>query len=174
MATAFSPLIRTAVMVRDLARARRWYGAVLGLTEVYFEGDLSATSSWRLLGMKEGSAIRACIVKAAPGDYPVPDFGMVGLFEMGDTSLPAIEGQRANGVRFGEAVLVFYHPDLDRASAAALAHGGSIVCPPIGFKIPGRADGREMVLRDADGVAVNLIEAPPATAWDKSKRWAEG
>jgi catechol 2,3-dioxygenase-like lactoylglutathione lyase family enzyme len=171
MATDFSPLVRTALLVRNLERARAWYGAVLGLTTVYFEGDLSATSSWRLLGMKEGSPIRACILKAAPGDYPVPDFGMLGLFEMGDASIPEIPGQRAEGVRFGEAVIVFYHRNLDEATRLAVEHGGSVVCPAIGFKIPGRADGREMVLRDPDGVAVNLIEAPPATAWDKSKRW---
>lgn len=171
MATDFSPLVRTAVMVRDLDRARRWYGEVLGLTQVYFEGDLSATSSWRLLGMKEGSAIRACILKAAPGDYPVPDFGMVGLFEMGDKTVPELAGQRADGVRFGEAVLVFYHRDLNAATKRAVELGGSIVCPATAFKIPGRADGREMVMRDPDGQAVNLIEAPPATAWDKSKRW---
>ena len=38
-----SPLIRTALMVRDLERSRAFYEAVLGLRGVYLDADLSAT-----------------------------------------------------------------------------------------------------------------------------------
>jgi catechol 2,3-dioxygenase-like lactoylglutathione lyase family enzyme len=163
-----SPVIRTALMVRDLAVARRFYETVLGFTGVYFAGDITATTGWRLLGMPEGAALQACILKAPEiAGRESPDFGMIGLFEAAPGSLPEPTGPpRPDGVRRGEVVLVLYHADLDAASAAALAAGGSIVCAPITFEVRGGRN-REMVLRDPDGICINLIERDPAVVWGR-------
>jgi predicted enzyme related to lactoylglutathione lyase len=60
----------------------------------------------------------------------------------------------------GEAVMVFFVDDLDRAVATSAALGGRIGTPL--QILNGR---RELVLRDPDGVAINLIERPISDAY---------
>lgn len=160
-----SPLIRAALMVANLAVARRFYGDLFGLDSCFFEGDLTATPAWRLLGMAEGRSLRAVILKPrAIGNSPAPDFGMIGLFEAEAGALPVGPAPRLDGVRLGEIVLVFYHPDLDAAGAKAEALGGTVIHTPTRFSL--RSPGnREMMLRCPDGYALNVIERDPERAW---------
>ncbi|MCA2997205.1 MAG: VOC family protein [Rhodocyclaceae bacterium] len=148
-----SPLIRAALMVRNLERSRAFYAAVLGLTQEYFVGDMQGSTAAAVIGVPADSHIRAVVLKA-----PGVDYGMVGLFEM-PTDTPAIT-PREGGLALGEAVLVFYVDDLDRSVAASAAVGGRIGTPL--QILNGR---RELVLRDPDGVAVNLIERPISDAY---------
>jgi len=163
-----SPLIRTALMVRDLARSRPFYEAVLELRGLYLDADLTHTVSWKLLGLPPETPTRAVILKPAQIDgRAAPDFGMVGLFEVATAAppCPLLPGT----VRFGEPILVFYVPDLAAALRAAVAHGGSILSGPEQFSIPG-VTASEAIIRDPDGVALNLVEAGEATAWMTTQR----
>jgi len=73
-----SPLIRTALMVRDLARSRAFYESVLDLQGVYLDADLTQTISWKLLGSRPDARLRALILKPRLiGGRPAPDFGMI-------------------------------------------------------------------------------------------------
>ncbi len=163
-----SPLIRTALMVRDLARSRPFYEAVLDLRGVYLDADLTQTVSWKLLGLPPGTPVRAVILKAAQIEgRAAPDFGMVGLFELGSAAAPC--PPRPDGVRFGEPILVFYVPDLPAALRAVQAHGGSLLSGPERFRLPG-VDIDEAIVRDPDGVAINLVETAEALAWTTTQR----
>jgi catechol 2,3-dioxygenase-like lactoylglutathione lyase family enzyme len=163
-----SPLIRTALMVRDLARSRPFYEAVLGLHGVYLEADLTQTVSWKLLGLPPGTAVRALILKPESIDgRPAPDFGMVGLFELGTAAPPC--PPVAGAVRFGEPILVYYVADLAAALRATQELGGSLLAGPETFEIPG-GEVSEAIIRDPDGVAINLVQAPEASAWTTTQR----
>jgi catechol 2,3-dioxygenase-like lactoylglutathione lyase family enzyme len=150
-----SPLVRAALMVRNLDRSRAFYAAVVGLTQEYFAGDMQGSTAAAIIGVPASANIRAAVLKA-----PGVDYGMLGLFEM-PTDTPAIT-PREGGLALGEAVLVFYVEDLDRAVAASAALGGRIGTPL--QILNGR---RELVLRDPDGVAINLIERPISDAYNQ-------
>ena len=75
----------------------------------------------------------------------------------------------AGSVRFGEPVLVFYVAALDGALSAAKAHGGTLLSGPEQFRLPGVAVS-EAIVRDPDGVALNLVEAPESVAWQLTLR----
>jgi catechol 2,3-dioxygenase-like lactoylglutathione lyase family enzyme len=150
---ATSPLIRAALMVRSLERSRAFYAAVVGLTQEYFVGDMQGSTAAAIIGVTESANIRAAILKA-----PGVDYGMVGLFEM-PADTPAIT-PREGGLALGEAVLVFYTEDMDRALAAMAEHGGRLATP-----LQVLNSRREVALRDPDGVAINLIERPVSDAY---------
>ena len=59
-----SPMVRTAIFVRDLEGSTRFYREVLGLEEIWYEGELTEGNAHELLGMPAGSATRARILKA--------------------------------------------------------------------------------------------------------------
>ena len=156
MTVRLSPLIRTAIIVRDLERSARFYRGLLGLDEVYYEGELGSGNAHRLLGVPAGTPCRALILKAAG-----PALGMVGLFELGGPR-PAATGPVATGAQAGETCLVFYCSDLDPVHAGVETAGGSCLCAPLALEVDGYVKQREMTLRDPDGVLVNLIEWDPA------------
>ncbi len=164
-----SPLVRTAVMVHSIARSRVFYEQVLGLAGTYLNADLTDTVSQKLLGLPPGAAVRALILK--PRDIagrPAPDFGMIGLFEIAGAPEPPAP-PRADGVRYGEPVLVFYVPDLDAALEAVVRTGGRRMTGPEAFEIPG-VRVREAIVRDPEGVAVNLVEASDAVTLLETQR----
>ena len=165
-----SPLIRTALMVRDLDRSRAFYEAVIPLRGVYLDADLTSTISWRLLGVPEGTGLHAVILKPVEiAGRPAPDFGMLGLFALADAP-PPVEPQRGS-VRYGEPVLVFYVRDIEASMRAAVEHGGTVLSGPERFWIPGMdVDVAEAILRDPDGVAVNLVQTPEALSWGETQQ----
>jgi catechol 2,3-dioxygenase-like lactoylglutathione lyase family enzyme len=140
-------------MVRNLERSHAFYRDVLGLTQEYFRGDMGGSTANGIVGIPMNASLRAVILKA-----PGVDYGMVGLFEL-PPDTPQIQ-PRKDGLALGEAVLVFYTEDLDRAIAAALRHGGTIATPV--HELNGR---RELAMRDPDGVALNLIQRPISDAY---------
>lgn len=151
-----SQLVRDAIMTADLARARAFYENVLGLTEVFWSGELNDPTVWHLLGSANGADCRAVILKAPSN----PAYGMVGLFEV---SNPAPSTLPAGGheLRVGESVSVFYCSDLDHVVDHAEKFGGRITAAPINLVHEGLTKQREMSLRDPDGHAINLIEWDP-------------
>jgi catechol 2,3-dioxygenase-like lactoylglutathione lyase family enzyme len=152
-----SPMIRAALFVRDLRVSERFYRDLLGLEEVYFQGDISSGNAYRLLGMPEGSQTRVLILKARG-----PSIGMVGLFEVADPQPPALVRAAAQ-VNIGEACLVFYCQNLTPVHEHLEQTGGVCLCPPVHLEVGDQIKQREMTLRDPDGVLINLIE------WDLAR-----
>ena len=83
-----SPLVRSALIVRDLDRSRRFYEGVIGLTAVYLEADLTQTITWKLFNSAQDQPTRCVILKPPHIDgRAAPDFGMLGLFEVSDQAI---------------------------------------------------------------------------------------
>jgi catechol 2,3-dioxygenase-like lactoylglutathione lyase family enzyme len=148
-----SPLVRAALFVSDLSRSTQFYAA-LGLTEVYYEGELNQTTTNRVLHTPDTTITRCRILKR-PG---APNFGMVGLFELTDPAPPPVS-RSGPGLHVGEATLVFYCDSLDQTLADCRRLGATLVLNPEILVMPHRPEGqRETLVRDPDGVLINLIE----------------
>ncbi|MFZ4603825.1 MAG: VOC family protein [Caulobacterales bacterium] len=154
MTAPISSLIRAALFVADLDRSTAFYGA-LGLTEVYFEGELDGDSAAMVLSLPAGARTRCRIVKRPQ----TPNYGMVGLFAVSDPTPPTVP-LGGPGPRVGDVALVFYVSDFDHALEAVRTAGASVIGPVTLFTMPHRTQ-REVCLRDPDGVLVNLIDRPP-------------
>ena len=148
-------MVRAALMVRDLDRASAFYRA-LGLTEVYYEGVLDGASSSAALHVPASVIVRCCILKRPD----TANFGMIGLFEIANPPLDAMPAAMTLAPRLGEVVVVFYVDNIDHALARAKVAGASMTAAPTLFQMPHRSQ-REVLLRDPDGVLVNLIERDP-------------
>jgi len=153
-----SPMVRTALFVSDLERSARFYREVLGLTEIFFEGELTDGNAHELLGVPPGSHTQAVILKA-----PGPAWGMVGLFEVSEPSPPRLS-RRAETINVGEGCLVFYCSDLTPVVRKLEAGGQQIIRRPVQLRIGNMIKQREMCFRDPDGVLINLIEWDPDAA----------
>jgi catechol 2,3-dioxygenase-like lactoylglutathione lyase family enzyme len=148
-----SSLIRAALFVADLDRASIFY-STLGLTQVYYEGELDQTTTNRVLRTPETTITRCRILKKPD----TPNFGMIGLFELTNPAPPSVR-RESHSLHVGEATLVFYCDSLDATLEAARAAGAQSVHAPELLVMPHRPDGqRETLLRDPDGVLINLIE----------------
>ena len=150
-----SPMVRTAIFVRDLEHSTRFYREVLGLDEVWYEGELTEGNAHELLGMPAGSATKARILKAEG-----PEWGMVGLFEIANPVPPDLM-RDPDRINQGEGCLVFYHADLDAVVEQLEAGGHPVVCAPVVLVMGGKPRQREMTFRDPDGMLINLIERDP-------------
>ncbi len=165
MSELVSPLIRAALFVSSLERATTFY-EMLGLTEIYYEGALDPASANAVLARPHTGATRCRILKTPAGadTGPAPNFGMVGLFQLDDPA-PEPIARSDDHIRQGEVALVFYIGDrLDAVLAQAEAAGARRLTDPVLFEMP-HATQREILMRDPDGVLINLIERPPSRAW---------
>lgn len=153
----WSPLVRAALIVADLDRSRRFYGALFGFDEVHASGDTRSETIAALLGAPAGSRTRFAVLKR-----PGPGFGMLGLFELSDPVPPPL-ALAPGAVRRGEVVLVFYHADLDPLVERVESLGGRVVVAPMPLQMRHRTQ-REAVFADPDGVKLNVIERDPREA----------
>ena len=51
VSSSVSPLVRAALMVRNLERSRAFYAAVIGLTQEYFVGDMQGSTAAAVIGV---------------------------------------------------------------------------------------------------------------------------
>lgn len=151
-----SAMVRSALMVEDLARSTDFYAQVLGMRDVYWEGTLKGTSVERLLGVPKGSVCNARILTPTP-----QNMGMVGLFELSQPKPQRVQ-KRDDTSQIGEAFLVFYASDLDEVMRRLDAGNHRVLCPPIALEHEGQVKQREMGCLDPDGFKINLIEWDPS------------
>jgi catechol 2,3-dioxygenase-like lactoylglutathione lyase family enzyme len=165
---AVSQMVRAALMVSDLDRSRDFYSNVLGLTDVYTQGEAKGGNMHALIGMPDTVTTRVCILKV-PGK---PEYGMVGLFEVKNPSPPPIQRQNASS-NVGELCMVFYCDNLDPVYEAAKKRGLIIVAAPVQLRVRGHVKQREMTIRGPDGEKINLIEwdIPRADGGDRPEKW---
>lgn len=155
-----SALVRAALFVNELERAKGFYTA-LGLSDVYFEGELSGSDASRVLTLAPEATTRCCILKPANG----MNQGMVGLFEVTGPAPDQLPDGKGMGPRRGEVALVFYVSDLVSSLTEAEQAGGQRLTDPVFFQMPHRSQN-EVCLRDPDGVLLNLVERPVSETTD--------
>jgi catechol 2,3-dioxygenase-like lactoylglutathione lyase family enzyme len=149
-----TPLRRTAIIVRDMARSLQFYGQVLGLN-VWRQGEGGADNPalYTLLGAPP------CTVRYVILQSEDVEWGMVGLFELRDPA-PADDTHHAiDRANRGEACLVFHTPDVRRIHRGARAMGLTVLCPPTRLVLKAHGlESLEMTLRDPNGVLLNFIQ----------------
>lgn len=149
-----TPLRRTAIIVRNMARSLQFYRDVLGLN-VWRQGDGGGN-----LVLSQLLGAPPCTVRYAILQSDDIEWGMVGLFELSeptpdDDRHPAVD--RANR---GEACLVFHTPDVRRIHRQAKAMGLTVLCPPRRLVLKQHClESLEMTLRDPNGVLLNFIQS---------------
>jgi catechol 2,3-dioxygenase-like lactoylglutathione lyase family enzyme len=165
---AVSQMVRAALMVSDLDRSRDFYSNVLGLTDVYTQGEAKGGNMHALIGMPDTVTTRVCILKVPDK----PEYGMVGLFEVKNPSPPQIQRHNASS-NIGELCMVFYCDNLDPVYEAAKKRGLQIVAAPVQLRVRGHIKQREMTIRGPDGEKINLIEwdIPRADGGDRPEKW---
>lgn len=149
-----TPLRRTAIIVRDMARSLEFYQKVLGL-RIWREGasgpDNVAFSA--LLGAPP------CRLRYAVLQSDDVEWGMVGLFELTDPEPEDDTHHSIDRANRGEACLVFHTADIRGIHRRAKAMGLTVLCPPTRLVLEAFGlDNLEMTLRDPNGVLVNLIQ----------------
>lgn len=152
-----SPIIRSALFVRNLKQQKDFYIRVLGFDQIYYEGQLNTPAAPKIVGAPTGTQLDCCILR---GDQP--NLGMVGLFKL--TPEPPSQIKRQNYIALGESVMVFYCDQLDQILKPAKKYGATIICEPLSFDMPHETQ-QEAMFRDPEGFAINLVERDPARAW---------
>jgi len=143
-----SRLVRTALFVSDFEASLAFYRDLLGLEEIFFQGNFTGPVLGRLLGIPADAQVRAAILKAEG-----PAFGMIGLFHVAGRNRPRVRKRRGT-VNIGESVLVFYAPRLEPLMERLQAGGFTIVSPPVNLT----PRWREMTFYGPDDVLINVIE----------------
>jgi catechol 2,3-dioxygenase-like lactoylglutathione lyase family enzyme len=149
-----SALIRGTIFVRDLERASAFYRAI-GLTEVYYEGELDHPSASAIIGFTDHRPFHVRILKR-----PGPNYGMVGLFQLADGTTEEVVPPASGPARIGEVALVFYVRDIHATMAQLRRLGATWAPEPQIFAMEHRAQ-LEVTLRDCDGIFINLVENDP-------------
>ncbi len=146
-------LVRCALFVSDLEASTVFYRDLIGLPELLFDGTLDGAPLERLLGLAPGAGVRFRILKAEG-----PPYGMIALFQVTGQTLTPVQKTQGT-INIGEGVLVFHRPDLDALAARLAAKGlGFLSGPERLIDTPQRRTDREVMLRDPDGVLINVIE----------------
>lgn len=153
-----SPLIRAALIVRDVETAAQFYEQVFGFEHVYYQGSLDTQAAARVIGAPEGTVLKCKIIRGNS-----PNFGMIGLFEMIPDNSTAIKN--AGGLKAGEIALVFYCFDVAAVMAKAISLGATAICLPTPFEMPHESQ-LEASFRDPNGFFVNIVERDPERAFD--------
>ena len=152
-----SPIIRSALFVKDLARQSRFYRQALGFDQVYYQGRLDAPAAPKIVGAPPATTMDCCILRGEQ-----PNLGMVGLFQL--DPLPPTSITHSNHIALGESVMVFYCTQLEQVIKNATELGATVLCSPIEFKMPHESQ-QEAMLRDPEGFAINLVERDPSRAF---------
>ncbi len=152
-----SPIIRSALFVRNLELQTKFYSEVLGFNQIYYRGQLNTPAAPEIVGAPAGTIMDCCIVR---GEYP--NLGMVGLFQL--DPLPQGSVQHSDYIAVGESVMVFYCDRLVEIVAHAVSLGAAVLCKPLSFEMPHESQ-LEAMIRDPEGFAINLVERDPERAW---------
>ena len=149
-----TPLKRTAIIVRDMARSLQFYQGVLGMT-LWVQGEAGndIPALFQLLGRPEGR-MRWMILQSGNVDW-----GMVGLFELITPPPPDNLHTDVSCANRGEACLVFHTPNVNAIYRGAKRLGLTVLCPPTVLALPAHGvESKEMTIRDPNGVLLNFIQ----------------
>jgi catechol 2,3-dioxygenase-like lactoylglutathione lyase family enzyme len=152
---SISALVRAALIVSDLDRSLHFYRDVIGLPEMFAEGDVRNETFAALLGMPAATDIRYRILK-----IPGPPRGMIGLFEVNNPHPEQLQA-RGPACAVGEVALVFYSSEFDALERRLDAEAVLFICRPRYLSVRPGVGQREMTFRDPDDIMVNVLDRSP-------------
>jgi hypothetical protein len=89
------------------------------------------------------------------------EVGMIGLMEIQQPCLPLAATEWDKRLKTGEAILVIPTDEMRALHERMVATGVCVVTPPVRVVVPNRPEIHEMMVRDPDGVVVNLTQRGP-------------
>ncbi|WFL76325.1 VOC family protein [Altererythrobacter arenosus] len=151
-----SALLRTAIVVADADRSKRFYADVFAFEE-RFDGDITKPVNRELLGLAEGESARFVIMRGAAsiGGFDLPTHA-IGLLEISGTSprepasLP-----RGSGLGPGQTMFAMVTDDMDYVIERLGAWAAPIVAGPV---IAHDGSEIEIVTRDPDGMRIHVVQ----------------
>ncbi len=149
-----APVKRTTVVVADLTRSLAFYRDLLGM-DVFFEGDIGNPGASGVTAV-DCEDLRMVVLSVAGSEL-----GMVGLMEIHGAKPPLTATQWDKRLKTGEAILVIPTENMQSLHEKMVAAGVCVVTPPTRIVVPGRPEIHEMMVRDPDGMVVNLTQRGP-------------
>lgn len=149
-----APVRRTTVVVSNLARSLAFYRDLLGM-DVYFEGDIGNPGASAVTAL-DCDGIRMVVLNVGGAEH-----GMVGLMEIRGARPALAATQWDARLRTGEAILVIPTENMRLLHQRLVDAGARVVAPPVRIEVPGRPEVHEMMVRDPDGLVVNLTQRGP-------------
>lgn len=150
-----SVLSRTAIVVADLERSKRFYTYALGY-EVSFDGDISRPEVLMQLGLGPAQRAWFTVLKSSQViDGIRRDGAMFGLLSITNPAPPVMRRPDGAPLAVGEAMMAVRTTDIATVHARLRELGATILLEPMRS-----ADGKqtELVVHDPDGIRIHVVQ----------------
>ncbi len=148
------PVKRTTIVVADIERSLSFYRDLLGM-DVFYDGRIGNPGATDVTATPcEG--LRMVVLQAQSSDV-----GMIGLMEIQQPRVPLAATRWDKQLKTGESILVIPTEEMRELHERMVATGVCVVTPPVRVVVPNRPEIHEMMVRDPDGVVVNLTQRGP-------------
>jgi catechol 2,3-dioxygenase-like lactoylglutathione lyase family enzyme len=149
-----APVRRTTVVVSNMERSLAFYRDLLGM-DVYYQGEIGNPGASAVTAV-DCESIRMVVLNVGGAEL-----GMVGLMEIRGARPALAATQWDTRLKTGEAILVIPTENMKLLHQRLLEAGACVVAPPVRIEVPGRPEVHEMMVRDPDGLVVNLTQRGP-------------
>lgn len=149
-----SAVKRTTIVVKDLERSLAFYRDLLGLS-VFFDGTIPNPGASEVTGI-DCRSLRMVVLRAEELDT-----GMIGLMAIDGANPPLQATTPGADLRTGEAILVIPTTQIKQLYARLQEAEVNIVTPPVAVEVPNRPEIHEMMIRDPDGLVINITQRGP-------------
>jgi len=150
-----SVLSRTALVVSDLERSKRFYTYALGYA-VSFDGDITRPEVLAQLRLAPGQRAWFTVLTSSQViEGTRRDGAMIGLLSITDPAPPVMRRPEGAEIAIGEAMLAVRTTDIATVRARLAELGAHVIVEPLRS-----ADGRqtELVVYDPDGVRIHVVQ----------------
>ena len=149
-----SVLLRLAIAVSDIERSKHFYTYALGY-EIGFDGDITRDTVIDQLQLAPGQTVHFTVLRGASevGEISGPG-AMIGLMEIDNPPLPAMQRPGPGTIATGEGVLAIVASDMDTIYERMLELDARVLYPPT--KSPDGSES-ELVVYDPDGLRIHVV-----------------
>lgn len=150
-----SVLSRTAIVVGDLEKSKRFYTYGLGY-EISYDGDITRPEVVEQLGLASGQHAWFTVLKSSQVVEGIRrDGAMIGLLSITDPAPPVLRRPEGHDLAVGEAMLAVRTSNIATVRERLDELGARILLEPMRS-----ADGRqtELVVHDPDGIRIHVVQ----------------
>lgn len=149
-----APVKRTTIVVADMQRSLAFYRELLGM-DVYFEGRVGNPGASEIMAVP-CEAVHMVVLQSQGSEV-----GMIGLMKIEGPREPLEATRWDPRLKTGESILVIPTENMRLLHERMLQAGVCVVTSPVRVVVPNRPEIHEMMVRDPDGVVVNLTQRGP-------------
>ncbi|MEO0998466.1 MAG: VOC family protein [Pseudomonadota bacterium] len=140
---------RTTIVVRDMERSLGFYRDLLGMS-LLSRRDLSTDKTRNSLGLEQSARVEFAVLGSANQST-----GLLGLLAIQPAVTERLARPAGREVAAGDLILIIPHADLPSLAATLQARGVALLT---GLEKLEFTEGYELVVRDPDGVRVQLLQ----------------